>query len=135
MSQQNLEVARQGFAAFSSGAVDAMLAHCSPDLVVYPFPEWMEAREYRGHDGFLELIAGWTEGFEDFAPEIHELREFGDSVVVWLGWNTGRIKATNIPIRQPVGGIYSFEEGLVTEIRYFLTWEEALEAAALLGSA
>jgi len=130
MSEEAIKIIRQAFDDFGSHGIEGLLAHTSPDVVVYPFPEWMEAPMYVGHQGYRELIDGWTEGFDEFVPEIHELREAGDQVV-WLGWNTGRIRGTNLPIRQPVGGIFLFRDGQVAESRFFMTWEEALEAAGL----
>jgi len=119
------------FDAFSSNGVDAALPFCSPDLVVHPFPEWMEKPVYHGHDGFRELLNGWIEGFEDFGPEVNEMRETDDGQVVWLGHNTGRIRSTSVPIKQPVGGVHRLEDGFVVEISYFMTWEEAIDAAGL----
>jgi ketosteroid isomerase-like protein len=91
----------------------------------------MEAPVYHGRDGFRELLKGWAEGFDDFAPEVDELREAGEDRIVWLGRNTGRIKGTGIPVNQPVGGVHRFRDGLVVEIGHLMTWEEALEAVGL----
>jgi ketosteroid isomerase-like protein len=131
VSQENVETLRQAFEAFASGGIEAVLAFCSTELVAYPFPEWMEMPVYHGHDGFRELLEGWREGFDDYLPSIDELRDAGDDVVVWLGRNTGRIRGTQIPINQPVGGVHRFRDGLLVEAHYFLTWREALEAAGL----
>lgn len=90
----------------------------------------MEEPRYEGHAGFRELLSGWMEGFEDFAPKVHEFRPVGDDLVLWLGWNTGVIRGAGTPIKQPVGGVHRFREGLLVEVSYFMTWEEALEAAA-----
>jgi ketosteroid isomerase-like protein len=92
MSQQNVETARRAFAAFASGGTEALLAFCSEDVVTYPFPEWMEEPVYHGRDGFRELLSGWTEGFDQFVPRGGGAgRRWGD-IVVWLGYNAGRIK-------------------------------------------
>jgi ketosteroid isomerase-like protein len=131
MSEENVETVRRAFEAFASDGPDALIPFCSLDLIVHPFPEWMEAPAYHGHDGLRELLKGWTEGFEDFAPQVNELREAGDDVVVWLGHNTGRIRGTKIPINQQVGGVHRLRDGLLVEVHYFMTWEEALEAAGL----
>jgi hypothetical protein len=53
----------------------------------------------------------------------------GDGIAVWLGWNTGRIRGTNSPIRQQAGGVFRVSGDLIVEVRYFMTWREALEAA------
>jgi ketosteroid isomerase-like protein len=111
MSQQNVETARRAFAAFASGGTETLLAFCSEDVVTCPFPEWMEEPVYHGRDGFRELLSGWTEGFDQFVPEVEELHDGGGDIVVWLGYNAGRIKATGIPIRQPVSGVLRSARG------------------------
>jgi len=61
----------------------------------------------------------------------HEFREVGESVLT-LGETAGRIKTSGVPIRQPLGVVYSdFRDGQFGEIRYFLTWQQALEAVGL----
>ena len=129
MSQENVEIVERAFDAFSTGGVEACLPSFSPDVVVYPFPEWPQQAAYRGHDGLRAVLAEWMDNFDDFAFHVHEFREVGDKVVL-LGETFGRIKGSAVPIRQPLGGVYSnFRDGKIGESRNFLTWDEALEAA------
>ena len=37
--------------------------------------------EYHGPDGFLEMFANWTEGFDDYVQEAEEYIEAGDHVI------------------------------------------------------
>jgi ketosteroid isomerase-like protein len=131
MSEENVELVRQGFQAFAAGGVEAMLAFVAPNVVTYAFTEWPGPSKYHGHDGLRALMAEWIENFDDFAMEVREVREVGDTVLV-LAETTGRIKGSGLPIRQPFGAIYwDFQDGRVGGIRNFLTWREALEAAGL----
>ena len=132
MSQENVEIVRNAMNAYNSGGgIEAMLAFIHSEAVTYPFPEWPEDSVYRGHEGARRLTAVWTEPFDEYAGEVHEIRDCGDQVV-WLGWSTGRIKGAGTPIRQPLGAVFSrFRDGMIGEGRFFLTWEEALEAAGL----
>ncbi|MGH2965139.1 MAG: nuclear transport factor 2 family protein [Solirubrobacterales bacterium] len=130
-SQENVEIVRQAFRAFADGGVEAALASFAPDLALYVFPEWPGPSEYRGHDGLRALMAEWTENFDEFEMEVHEVREVGDRVLV-LAETVGRIKGSGLPIRQPFGAVYwDFRDGRIGETRNFLTWREALEAAGL----
>ena len=131
MPEENIEILRRAFAAFASGGLNALLPFCSSEIVIYALPDWIEEPVYRGHDGFRELVERWTEDFDDFELQVDELRDAGDGVVVWLGYNTGRIKETKVPISQPVGGVQRFRDGLMVEIHYLPTWADALEAAGL----
>ncbi len=131
MSQQNVELVRKSFRAFNGGGVEALLPFVAPDGRWYAAAEWVEELVYVGHDGMRQLSNAWTENFDDWAWEIQDIRDLGTRVLV-LAEMTGETKDTGVSIRQPVGIIYShFREGTYGEFRYFLTWQEAIEAAGL----
>jgi ketosteroid isomerase-like protein len=131
MSEENVEIAKLAYERFAGGGIEAALPSFADDAVAYPFPEWIEQSEYRGHDGLRALIAVWTDNFDEFEFHNHEIREVGDSVVI-LGETAGRIKDSGVPIRQPLGVVYSdFRDGRIGESRNFLTWRQALDAVGL----
>jgi len=130
MSQANVEMVRKALAAFKSGGMDAVLAFYAPDVVCYAVSEWLEDPVYRGHEGALRLTA-WTDNFDDVAFEANEIREVPEQVVV-LAELTGQIKDSGVPIRQAFGVVYSdFRDGMIGEVRYFTSWQQALEAVGL----
>jgi ketosteroid isomerase-like protein len=131
MSQENVEVVRRAFDGFAAGDIEATLAFLSAGHVIYPFPEWPEDAEYRDHEGYRRAVAAWTETFDRFDLEVVEFRDLGDRVLV-LGEMAGRIKDSGVPIRQPVGVVYSdFRDGLIGVSRFLLGWNKALEAVGL----
>jgi ketosteroid isomerase-like protein len=131
MSRENVELVRFAFEEFAQGGVERMLAFFPEDGVMYPYPEWVEASEYRGEDGMRAITSVWTDNFDDYAIAPEEIRDLGDCVLV-LGEQTGRIKGSGVPIRQPIGMVLSdFRDGKIGEGRFFLTWKQALEAAGL----
>ena len=131
MSEENVEIAKRLNDKFAAGGIEAALTSFADDVVAYPFPEWIEQSEYRGHDGLRALIAVWTDNFDEFELHAHEVREVGDSVLI-LGETAGRIKDSGVPIRQPVGIVYSdFRDGRIGKSRNFLTWAQALNAVGL----
>ena len=132
MPQENVEVVRRIYQAFAAGGVEAALPYLAPDGVLHPFPEWPETSDYRGRDGMRRLLAEWTENFDDFEFEIHEIRAVGDRVLL-LAEMVGSIKGSGVPVRQPLGAIWwDFRNDLIGEGRFFMTWREALEAAGLV---
>ena len=73
----------------------------------------------------------WTDTFDEVKWETEKLIDVADTVVA-LVTHKGRIKGTGIPISQPVGAVFaSFADGMVGEMSFFMTWDEALEAAGL----
>jgi ketosteroid isomerase-like protein len=132
VSQANVDLVRKAFVAFKSGGMEAVLPFYAQDVVCYPVSEWLEDPVYRGHEGALRLTS-WTDDFDNVAFEAHEIRDVGDRVVV-LAELTGQIRDTGVPIRQAFGVVYAdFHDGTTGEVRYFLTWQQALEAVGLAG--
>ena len=137
MSQGNVEIVRNAFAAYSIGGIESALPFFSPDVVSYPDPEQaplldrVEKPPYRGHDGARTLDAMWAGAFDDYAWELHEIRDVQEGILV-LAFLTGRSKEAGVPIRQRAGVVFSeFRDGMIGQVRYFLTWQQALEAAGL----
>ena len=131
MSQENVELVKRGYAAFAADGIEALVPSFTPDVLMHPFPEWLEQPVYRGHDGVRAIIAVWTENFDDFTLEVARYDEVGDRVLM-LGETAGRIKGSGVPIRQPLGTVFSdFRDGRIGATHNFLTWQQALEAVGL----
>jgi ketosteroid isomerase-like protein len=133
MSQENVEVVRRAFNVYFTRGVDALLEeHIPLDGVWHTAPEWIEASEYRGHEGIRSLLSVFPDNFDDWRLDVIELRDSGDSVVALIE-HGGKIKGTDTPIHQPMGVVFSdFREGgQVGRFHSFQTWREALEAAGL----
>jgi ketosteroid isomerase-like protein len=123
MSQENVEIVRKGFEAFAARGVEGLMENfAAADGVWYTAPEFVEASEYRGHDGLRSMVSVFTDNFDDWSLDVVELRDAGDSVVALIE-HGGKIKGTDVPIRQPMGIVYSdFREGgQVGEARTFQT--------------
>ncbi len=131
MSRANVELVKRIYEAFAAGGAEAIVPYFPSDVVFIAFPEWLEQSEFPGHDGVRAITAVWTESFDDFGFEVSDIRETGDGVVM-LGETVGQIKDSGVPIRQPLGMVYSdFRDDGPGRVCSFLTWREALEAAGL----
>jgi ketosteroid isomerase-like protein len=132
MSEENVGIVRKGFDALATGGVEAVLDFAAPDGVWYTAPEWLEGSEYHGHDDLRFLFSVFTDSFDGWSVDVIELRDAGDAVVALIE-HGGKIKGTNVPIRQQMGVVASdFRHGQrVGRFNFFETWREALEAAGL----
>jgi ketosteroid isomerase-like protein len=131
MSSENAKVVRRSFDAYAAGGIEAALPFYDPDFVWDPGPEWVEDDIYRGHDGARRLDAIFLESFENYDLELHDIRSVGADVVA-LYEAKGRIKGSNVPLRQPMGIVASeFRGGRIGLIRSFFSWRQALESVGL----
>ena len=82
-------------------------------------PEWLEERTYSGDDGARRLDAIFNEDFEDYSLTVHEIRAVGEQVLALYEAND-RIRASGMPIRQPVGIVVSdFRDGRIGKVRSY----------------
>jgi ketosteroid isomerase-like protein len=131
MSQENVEIVRNAFRTFGAEGIDASLSFFSPDLVWYPTDRWLDGSAYRGHDGMRRLSAAFSENFEDFRFDVHDVRDAQDCVVADVDM-TGRIKQSGSEVSQRLGFVVSgFRDGTFREVRVFPTWYGALNAVGL----
>ena len=131
MSKENVKLVRRGFAAFSTGGLDALVEFATEDGVWHTAPEFIDAPEFRGHEGLRSLFSVFTDNFDDWTIDLIEVRDAGDSVVALIE-HGGRIKGTDTPLHQPMGVVFSdFRQGRTGRFDAYQTWREAIEAAGL----
>ena len=117
------------FPAYNSGGIEATLPLFHPDVTWIAPPEWVDAPVYCGHEGMRELNALWRANFDEFRVQLEEVRTAGPRAIVLLHLQ-GRIKGSTQEIEQRASWVADFDDdGLVTQLRVFFSWEEALEAA------
>jgi ketosteroid isomerase-like protein len=133
VSQQNVETVRNAFQTFSAEGIDAAVTFYSPDVVWYTIERWLDDSAYRGHDGMRRLAAAFTENFDDFRFDVHDIRAAQDHVVALVDMK-GRIKHSRSEVSQRRGFVVSgFRDGTFREVRTFPSWHDALEAVGLAG--
>jgi ketosteroid isomerase-like protein len=126
-----MEIVRNAFQTFSAEGIDAALAFFAPDVVWYPIDRWLDGSAYRGHDGMRTLAAAFSENFDDFRYDVHDIRDAHDRVVALVDM-TGRIQHSESEVSQRRAFVVSgFLDGRFREVRSFPNWSEALEAVSL----
>ena len=131
MSQENVEIVRNAFHTFGAEGIDAALSFFSPDVVWYPTDRWLDDSAYRGHEGIRSLVAAFSENFDDFRYDVHDVRDAQDGVVALVDM-IGRIKHSRSEVSQRLGFVVSgFRDGTFREVRAFPSWHDALEAVGL----
>jgi ketosteroid isomerase-like protein len=120
------DVVRSAIEAFNAEGIEGALRYTDPAVEMHAFPEWPGPPTYRGHDGFRDLVAEWTENFDGYQWEVLEIREGGDRVAA-LARHRGRTRDAGITVEQTIGSVWEVRGGRIVRAEYFLSWEEALD--------
>ena len=131
MAQQNAELVRRGYEAFSHGDIEAALAMFDPDIEIEDHDRSLETpTRYRGRDGFLTLFATVNEGFSDVRYIPEDATEVGDRVLVEVR-RTGRGSASGAQVDERQFHVWDVVAGRAVRFRVYLDRHQALEAVGL----
>ena len=133
MSQENVEVVRQGFSHFQ--ATRDFSATRVPDLVwdMSKFRGWPEQQTYEGLDGARAFIKDWTAVFNEWSVELEEIRDAGGEKVVALLHQRGVSKLSGLPTDMLLGAVYTVRDGNATRLELYADPAEAFKAVGLEG--
>jgi len=127
MSQENVELIRDGFAAHSRGDLDAMVEIYDPDVVF----ETLLLGTRRGKEAIRLLYGENQTTLSGYAVEPVELIDSGDQVVA-VAQVTGVGPVSQIAMDgDRFAFLFTIKNGRVVREQAFRNREEALEAAGL----
>ena len=129
MSEENLEIVRRLFTAFSGGGdPTAWLQDLDPDVVLRV--DQAGQGVYRGHEGVIKSLVDWTEDIDDFKSVAEEFLDNGDYVVVRTR-QTGSGKSSGVPMEGVFWFVCQMREGKIVRMHVLNTEQAALKAAGL----
>jgi ketosteroid isomerase-like protein len=135
VTEADVELLREFFAAFNRGDLESAIAHLSPDWeyrTAQMFPDMEPV--YRGREGFATFWRNLRDPWESITAELERAVDLGDRVLELHNFH-GKVKESGIEVTQRYANIFTFRDGLVSEIDgYGDDWAAALEAAGLSSS-
>jgi ketosteroid isomerase-like protein len=131
MSQENVESSQRVWDRFMAGDTPGVFALLDPEVEVHEAPKMPGASVYQGHDGWQTQIDKFKEAFTDLVYERLECIDCGDENVVSVIHASGRAASSGIAGEVTYAQLETWREGKAVSIRYFLSRQEALEAAGL----
>jgi ketosteroid isomerase-like protein len=120
MSQENLDIVRDGLDAWNRRDFEATLGNMDPGIVWRTsgvIPDLDEA--YVGYDRLREFWRAWTGSWEHIQIETEELVDLDDKVLVLARFCAG--SRDEITVHQPIAFLFTIRDGLVTEFQSY--WE------------
>lgn len=132
MSQENVELVRQGLDAVNRRDRDAWLALVDPEAENVPPRDWPEPAPIRGAGAVFDFYVGaqdaWDEGSRPY--EYVEVIDVGNDKVVTLMQAELHGKASGATVRWAYWQVVTFRNGKPLRVEWFGERAEALEAAA-----
>jgi ketosteroid isomerase-like protein len=132
MSQENVEVVRDQFAATNERDFPRAMGHYAQEveLVVHP-DAFLEAGEFKGRDAVGEWFANWFSTYRrDYHFDIEETRDVGDLVLLFANHH-GRGRTSGAEVHGQTGYVYRLRGGKIVRVELYAGRAEALEAAGL----
>jgi ketosteroid isomerase-like protein len=134
VSQADVEVAETALRLWNQGDREGFLAMFHVD------GRWSSAIKrqveggeglYQGREQIGKFWDEWHAIWEELTITISDLRSPRDGCVFAFGALHGTGIGSGIGLERPFGWVFQVEEGLIREVRAYLSREEALEAAGL----
>ena len=132
MSQENVEVVREGCEAWLRGDVDTTIENWHPEVEwdTTHFEGWPEDKVYRGREEVIRFLVEWLATWDSYEAGVEEFLDIGDKVVVfWRQRMTGR--GSGVPVELDSAQVLTVRDGWVLRIDNYTHRDEALEAVGL----
>jgi ketosteroid isomerase-like protein len=130
MSQENVELVREGFAHWNQGDYDFFVNVTAPDIELLSRFGSLTGEPYRGREGVREWLADIQQSFDRFDLWLDDVRDLGDDVLA-LGGIELRARGSGLDLKEPMGWVFEIREGRVARMRFYAQPSEALEAMGL----
>jgi ketosteroid isomerase-like protein len=129
VSQERVEIVRQGIEAWNRHDFELGVRHLAPDVEWVPAsPAAVERSVYRGHEEVARGFNAIWDTWDVFEFEEKEVRDLGESVL-WLGTVHMRGGASQLTVDQEWANLLVFSGDQVVRVQGFRSWQEALAAA------
>jgi ketosteroid isomerase-like protein len=122
---------RTSFEAFFQGDLDAAVEMLAPDAIGVDVPTMPDAGTLHGRDEIKARIGGFRELFGDLELIEITIDEVAGRLLAVLSLR-GRALAADMPVELLLAYLLRMDEGLVAELRAFLTEADARDYAASL---
>jgi ketosteroid isomerase-like protein len=132
MSDENLEVVRASWDAWSRGDMGALFDFYDPEVV------WDMTHSYvpdmglfHGHEGIRDFFRQWRTFFAEYYAEPEEFVGAGDSVIVRVRQG-GRGRSSTVNVEMPAyWQVYTLRDGRAVRVEIYREEEDARAAAGL----
>jgi ketosteroid isomerase-like protein len=128
MSQRNVDVMRDQFAATNERDFARAMSHYADEVVLLVSDTLMESGRFEGREAVGRWFGSWFATFEPgYHFEIDEIRDLGDRVFIDAS-HRGRGRASGAEVTTRMGYIYTLRDAKIIRAELFGSPAEALAA-------
>src|SRR5919106_3592216 len=120
MSQENVEVVRDGYRVFRSQGLDALVARLDPDFEFVEDPRFPEAGVYRGREESAAYWRQFMEEWERWEFELEDAQDVGGDEVLVRFMIRGRGKGSGLETEFEALWLWTVRDGRIVRCRAFL---------------
>ncbi len=132
MSDENVELVKQGFEHWREGRIDEWLTTVDPDIEwdisAHPLPDFPD--HGKGREALEKHLAGYLAGWNNYEMTVEELIDGGDDVVL-ISHESARMRGSDLVLDRDLPMVWTIANGLSVRLRVFKTRAQALDAAGL----
>jgi ketosteroid isomerase-like protein len=131
MSEQNVQLVRDGYDAWNRGDLDWQLDHVTSDYE-FETPQLFPDTEavYRGREGVERFWTTFREPWESLRIEVERIEPIGNDRVLALIRFRG-LGRDGVEVSVKFGNLFTIENGRASRLVSFADWGEALDAVGL----
>jgi ketosteroid isomerase-like protein len=132
MSQENLEVVRDQYAATNERDFKRVMSHYAEDVELVVYFQDIRAGTFKGRDATGRWFGDWLSSFDREARfDLKELTELEDGSVLVVADHHARGRASGAEVHGTVVWLYRLREGKIIRVEGYPSRDDALEAAGL----
>ncbi len=132
MSEENVEVVRDLFAATNERDFPRAMSHYAEDVeLIAEADSFLEPGTFKGRHAVGRWFGNWLAAFEPgYHFDIEETRDLGDVVFLYATCY-GRGRTSGVEVHSQTGFLYRLRGGKIARVELYPGRAEALEAAGL----
>jgi ketosteroid isomerase-like protein len=131
MSQQDVEVIRDQYAAVNERDWERAMSHYAEEVELVVGGEFLMTGTFEGREAVGGWFADWFASFDSSLRfEMREVSELSDGVVLVVANHQARGRKSGVQLEGTVVWLYNLHAGKIVHVQGFENRDKAVEAAA-----
>jgi ketosteroid isomerase-like protein len=132
VSQDPVEVIREQYIATNERDFERAMSYYADDVVLVVEGGFLNTGTFEGKEAVGEWFGDWFRAFgHDYRFDVEEIRLLAPGLVFLAASYGGTGRASGVKVSDRRAYLYQVRDGMVTRVQFFITAEEAFEAASL----